>query len=163
MSQLPSSYDHDIGNEIITPTSKQVYITEQEYQNLQNDRSLTSHSQIGAQILSQSGSMESNFQDQGMNKHQNCGHLGKSPGVSFPIQSTVLHSSVPGITPPVGYHGVAGCILCKGAGYVKNKKDRALPCPDCVRDTRYCAVCNNTGYRIYDKKKKCKCIFAPKK
>ena len=162
MSQLPSTHSENIPREIIeTPTTKQVYISEEQFQHLQHDRVNLSQSQIGSQLASQKG-----FNDTALNlnqeKHINCGHLGKSEVITFPIQSSVLHSRVPGITPPYGYHGVAGCVRCKGAGYIKYKNDRAESCSDCVKDTHYCSVCNNKGYRIYDKKKKCTCIYTPK-
>lgn len=162
MSQLPSMHTENIPREIIeTQKTKQVYISEDEYRHLQQDKNNLSQSQIGSQLASQQGLNDTTYQ-LNQEKHRNCGHMGKSEGMAFPIQSTTLHSTVPGITPPFGYHGVAGCVICKGAGYIKYKNDRAKSCPDCVKDTHYCAVCNNTGHRIYDKKKKCTCIYAPK-
>jgi hypothetical protein len=118
---------------------------------------------LGSHIAAQEGELTQLRTTYNQPQYTSNGVSHQFEGLHFPLHTTVVHSGLPGILPPTGYHGVAGCIICKGAGYIKPRNDRALPCPDCVKDTRYCAVCNNTGYRIYDKKKKCKCIFSPKK
>jgi hypothetical protein len=81
--------------------------------------------------------------------------ISTNQGQSVPM----INSSFQPISTNSVFQGVPGCHKCGGTGYKSSKKKshKSKPCKVCMKALGHCSKCNNTGFKIKNPSKACKC------